>query len=207
MRFGRALLVALALAYGFAVGCATVHAAGLDEAIAHFTTDDFDETLTGIKEVAASGNPRAEIIIGALQTGQLMFSAERKAVYIQDSAGKLTDAATGEPVAGAPPADLDTVNINNRLRGAIAAALGQLTLLSNDPQKRYEAAHFCGQDQMGRQERTKQGGITIPVVFGEARLIRDVDAEFEQVVIWRLNYGGNGSVDWILSAEYGLVWI
>ena len=140
MRFGRALLVALALAYGFAVSCATVHAAGLDEAIAHFTTDDFDETLTGIKEVAASGNPRAEMIISALQSGQLMFSAERKAVYIQDGAGKLTDAATGEPVAGAPPADLDTVNINNRLRGAIAAALGQLTLLSNDPQKRYEAA-------------------------------------------------------------------
>ena len=140
MRFGRALLVALALAYGFAVGCANVHAAGLDEAIAHFTTDDFDETLTGIKEVAASGNPRAEIIISALQSRQLMFSAERKAVYIQDGAGKLTDAATGEPVAGAPPADLDTVNINNRLRGAIAAALGQLTLLSNDPQKRYEAA-------------------------------------------------------------------
>ena len=52
--------------------------------IAHFTTDDLDETLTGIKEVAASGNPRAEIIISALQSGQLMFSAERKAVYIQD---------------------------------------------------------------------------------------------------------------------------
>ena len=114
--------------------------ASLDEAIAHFTTDDFDETLAGVKEVAAGGNPRAEIVIRALQNGQLMFSAESKAIYIQDDAGKLTDAATGEPVAGAPPADLDTVNINNRLRGAIAAALGQLTLLSGDPQKRYEAA-------------------------------------------------------------------
>ena len=27
-----------------------------------------------------------------------MFSAERKAVYIKDDAGKLTDAATGQPV-------------------------------------------------------------------------------------------------------------
>jgi urea transport system permease protein len=68
-----------------------------------------------------------------------MFSAASKAVYIQDDAGKLTDAATGQP-AGAPPDDLDNVRINNRLRGIIAATLGQLTLLSSDPQKRYEAA-------------------------------------------------------------------
>ena len=41
---------------------------------------------------------------------------------------------------GDPPADLDTVNINNRLRGAIDAALGGLTLLSADPAKRFDAA-------------------------------------------------------------------
>ncbi|MFZ3361024.1 MAG: urea ABC transporter permease subunit UrtB [Xanthobacteraceae bacterium] len=142
MRFGRACLVALVLAFGFgwALGCSNAHAAGLDEAVAHFAADDFDETLTGLKAVAASGDPRAEIIISALQNGHLMFSAERKAVYIQDAAGKLSDAVTGAPVAGEPPADLDTVNINNRLRGAIDAALGQLTLLSSDPHKQYAAA-------------------------------------------------------------------
>ena len=69
-----------------------------------------------------------------------MFSAANKAVYIQDDAGKLTDAATGQPVPGDPPADLDTVNINNRLRGALDAALGGLTLLSADPDARFDAA-------------------------------------------------------------------
>ena len=137
MRFGRACLVALALAFGFALGCVNAHAASLDDAIAHFTADDFDETLTGISEVVASGSPRAEIIISALQNGQLMFSAEQKKVYIQDADGKLFDAATGEPVAGEPPADLDNVHLNNRVRGAIDAAVGQLTLLSHDPDKRY----------------------------------------------------------------------
>ena len=144
MRFGRACLVALALAFCFAtVGgsrCAIAQTASLDEAITHFTTDDFDETLSGVKELVASGSPRAKPIIDALQNGQLMFSAERKAVYIQDADGKLFDAASGQPVPGEPPADLDTVNINNRLRGAIDAALGQLNLLSPDPQKRYAAA-------------------------------------------------------------------
>ena len=140
MLFSRACLVAVLLAFSFALGCATAHATSLDEALAHFTADDFSETITGIQEVAASGSPRAETIVRALQDGNLMFSAERKAVYIKDSAGKLTDAATGQPVAGEAPADLDTVRLNNRLRGAIDAALGGLTLLASNPGARYEAA-------------------------------------------------------------------
>ena len=58
-----------------------------------------------------------------------MFSAAQKKVYIQDDAGKLFDVVTGAPIGGAPPDDLDTVRINNRLRGTIDAALGTLTLL------------------------------------------------------------------------------
>jgi urea transport system permease protein len=140
MRLSRACLVALLLAFGLALGSTSARAASLDEGITHFTADDFDETLTGVSEVVASGSPRAEVILRALQGGQLMFSAANKAVYLQDDAGKLTDAATGDAVPGDPPADLDTVNINNRLRGALDAALGALTLLSPDPGKRFDAA-------------------------------------------------------------------
>jgi urea transport system permease protein len=140
MRFSRACLVALLLALGLALGCATARAASLHEALTHFTTDDFSDTTDGINEVAASGDPRAETIIRALQDGQLMFSAERKAVYIKDESGKLTDAATGQAIAGDAPDDLDNVRINNRLRGALDAALGGLTLLASDPGSRYEAA-------------------------------------------------------------------
>jgi urea transport system permease protein len=140
MRFGGALLVALALAFALAVGAAKAHADSLADAITHFTADDFDETLTGVNGVVSSGSARAEIIVSALQNGQLMFSAEKKAVYIQDAGGHLFDAATGQPVAGAPPDDLDSVHLNNRLRGAIDAAMGQLTLLSHDPGRRYQAA-------------------------------------------------------------------
>src|SRR5436853_65701 len=49
-------------------------------------------------------------------------------------------AAPGAPVAGAPPADLSPVRLNNRLRGVVVAAMGSLTLMAPDPGKRLEAA-------------------------------------------------------------------
>ena len=67
MRFCRACLVALLLAFGFAQGLTLARAADINEAIAHFTAGDFDETLIGVSEVAASGSPRAAIILRALQ--------------------------------------------------------------------------------------------------------------------------------------------
>ena len=144
MRIRRACLVAVLLVFGLVagltLGCGGARAASLDDAVAHFTADDYDETITGIGEVAASGSPRAAIILQALQGGQLMFSAEKKAVFIQDDASKLTDAATGQPVSGDPPADLDNVRVNNRIRGALDAALGGLSLFSADPNKRLDAA-------------------------------------------------------------------
>jgi urea transport system permease protein len=136
----RACLVALLLAFGFLLGQTTARADALDDALVHFTAGDFDETIAGVTAVAISGSLRAATILTVLQNSQLMFSAEKKAVYIQDSDNKLFDAATGQEITGDPPADLDTVALNNRLRGTIDAALGGLTLLSNDPAKRLDAA-------------------------------------------------------------------
>ncbi len=140
MRFSRACFVALLMALSLSVSCIVARAASLDEALSHFTTDDFGETRDGIFEVAASGSPRAEAIIRALQDGQLMYSAEKKAVYIKSDSGKLLDAASGEPIAGDAPADMEVVRLNNRLRGALDAAVGSLTLLSKNPSTRYDAA-------------------------------------------------------------------
>jgi urea transport system permease protein len=140
MRIAHVCFVAALLAAAFMIGVAGAYAAGLDDALTQFTTDDFSDTNDAISAVAASGSPRAEIIIRALQNGSLMFSAERKAVYIKDDADKLSDAATGQPITGDAPADLDTVRLNNRLRGTLDAAIGGLTLLAADPAKRLGAA-------------------------------------------------------------------
>ena len=115
-------------------------AAPLEGAIARLTTDSFGDTEKAIAEIAASNHARAADIIQALQDGRLAFSPEQKRVFIRAEAGDaVSDALTGQPEAS-PPADLRTVRLNNRLRRAVAAALGSLTLLAPDPGRRLEAA-------------------------------------------------------------------
>jgi urea transport system permease protein len=114
--------------------------ADLAAALAHFTADDFSETADGIAKLAASGDARAATILEALQGGRLLFSAQNKTVFYKDRSDKLIDGLSGTGIAGAGPVDLTNVRVNNRLRRAIDAALGELTLMAPDPGRRLEAA-------------------------------------------------------------------
>jgi len=125
---------------GLIAFAAPAHAGPYEDALAGFTADSLSDTGDAIAAIAASGDPKAAALLTALGDARLMFSAEAKKVYIKDNNDKLTDAATGKPIDGAPPDDIDTVRVNNRLRNVIAAALGGLTLMSPDPNKRYDAA-------------------------------------------------------------------
>jgi urea transport system permease protein len=141
MRVLRDPFIALVCVLGaFIGGAAPAQAGPYEDALVRFTTDSYDDTGAAIDAVASSGNPLAATVLGALLDRRLRYSAEAKKTYYADRTDKLFDAATGAAVAGAPPADLAEVRVNNRLRRAIEAALGGLTLLSPDPGKRYEAA-------------------------------------------------------------------
>jgi urea transport system permease protein len=136
-----ALVCALMCVLGGLAALPTGACAGpYEDALGRFANDSFDETIEGINAVAASGNPLAAQVIGALQEGRLLFSAESKRVFIRERSDRVIDAATGEPVVGGAPADLAPVRLNNRLRRIVEAALGGLTLMAPDPGKRLEAA-------------------------------------------------------------------
>src|SRR6266853_1150284 len=135
---GRWVAVLLAMALAFAAP--PLRAAGLEEALAHFATDDYGEIEAGITAVAESGGPRAASILEALQDERLFYSTAQKRVFYKDQSGRLFDALTAMPTADNGPADMDTVGINNRLRRALDAALGGLTLMSPDRARRYDAA-------------------------------------------------------------------
>ena len=96
--------------------------------------------------MAASGDPRAATIIGALQTGTLYVRADH-ALFIKGDDGKF--GRRREPAQPAPDvmaSGLKQVRVNNAVRSAIDAALGQLaTVLAR-----------CGDTAAGRR-----GGVRI----------------------------------------------
>ena len=134
--------IALVCALGVLAALMTAACAGpYEDGLLRFTADSFDDTIEGINAVATSGNALAAAVIGALQEGRLLFSADSKRVFIREApSDRLIDAATGEPVSGSAPSDLAPVRLNNRLRRIVEAALGGLTLMAPDPGKRFEAA-------------------------------------------------------------------
>jgi urea transport system permease protein len=133
-------IVALVIAVGILFGGATIaHAGAYEDALVGFTTDSFGDTADAIDALATSGDSRTGPLLEALKDQRLFYSAEAKRVFIKDQSDKLTDAATGEAVA-TPPADIDNVRLNNRVRGMLDAALGSLTLMAKEPGRRLDAA-------------------------------------------------------------------
>jgi urea transport system permease protein len=159
MGFVRVCFVALVFALAMLVTGPAAHAASIEEALAHFTADDFSETDTGIGEVAESGHPMAATILQALRDERLMFSAEQKKVFYQDQSDKLFDPVTGKAIAGDGPADLAPVRLNNRLRGVIDGVLGALTLLAPDPAKRFDAAQAVFKSKDATALKTVESAI------------------------------------------------
>jgi len=139
-RFAAIVLLAAVIAVGTG-GATTVAMAGpYEDALPGFAADSFSDTATAIDKTALSGSALAAPLLQALRDQRLKFSAAEKKVLIQTPDGKFIDAATGQPVAGAVPADLSNVRLNNRLRNVLDAALGSLTLMAADADKRFDAA-------------------------------------------------------------------
>ena len=136
----RERFVALVIALGILIAAgASARAESLEEALSGFAADSYSQTEKAIEAVAASGHPRALLVITALQDGRLFVAAGSKKAYIKSESGALSDAATGAS-ATENASELKPVRVNNRLRRAIDSALGGLTLLSPDAGKRFEAA-------------------------------------------------------------------
>ena len=104
--------ILLALGVLFAAGAA-VNAQGFEDALAGFTADSFNDTEAAIVATAKSGDPRAALVIEALQEGRLLFSAEAKKVYIRNPSADLLDAATGQAVAGTPADHKTAVDVRD----------------------------------------------------------------------------------------------
>ena len=136
VRFMRGALLALTLL----AAPATAFADAVDDALVRFAGGSYGDTQAAIEELAASGHETAADVIAALGEGELLFRQSDKAVFYVDPDGVLREAKSGEASDVAANA-LKPVRVNNRIRRAVQAAMGGLTLMSPDPARRLDAAN------------------------------------------------------------------
>jgi len=119
------------------------HAGELEDAVAGLAAKSFKQKIEAVKRIAGTGDARAVPVLEALVSRKLFVRNADKSVIIAEKKGSvylaknpLTLAVIGEVAKK----DIKKIRVNNRLRGIVSGALGGLTLLSNDPAKRLEAA-------------------------------------------------------------------
>ncbi|MDJ0683208.1 MAG: urea ABC transporter permease subunit UrtB [Alphaproteobacteria bacterium] len=116
---------------------------GLEDALAGLTARSFSDKETAILAIAASGDPRAETLLQALQEGDLYFRrSDDRMVFVRDAEKgyDISDALTGEELGNVGKRKVRKVSINNKLRGVLKSALGGLRLFAPDDGARAEAA-------------------------------------------------------------------
>jgi urea transport system permease protein len=117
-------------------------AADLGGIVAGLGGDSFSSKEQAIVALGNTGDPKAVPILQALGSDRLRTTSDGRIVLMETTGGitRLLDAATGEELKDLAPDSLDRIIVNNRLRGAIEAALGGLTLFSPDRWARLTAA-------------------------------------------------------------------
>ncbi len=134
------LLLLTVLGPLIAGGAAADDAAVLVQRLAQGGFDDREKAIVAFAETA---HPRAAVVLEALNAGTLVARKSDGAVLIvvgEGAAAVLNDPLTGAALGPAQSATLDRVRLNHRLRRAIEAALGTLTLMNPDPRVRRGAA-------------------------------------------------------------------
>ncbi|HTV24901.1 MAG TPA: urea ABC transporter permease subunit UrtB [Polyangiaceae bacterium] len=117
-------------------------AAGFEQAVAGLASEDRDQLGAAIVELGASGEPRALVVLKALDAGQIKLD-EKGAVFIQDG-GALVDAKTGSPAQ--PSGATRTPPLNNRVRKNLTLALARSELESPNAEVRLNAATTLSKD-------------------------------------------------------------
>ena len=131
-RFGRLLFVLLLLA----LSVQAARAQTVAEIVPTLHDASLSELRSGVAALVATGDTDAVPVLEALRSGTLYENTEG-GIFIQVGRNSYVDAVTGE---AAEPGDVSVIRINNSLRRDLSAAIGNLTLMSEDAGVRRAAA-------------------------------------------------------------------
>lgn len=143
MRGSISFLILLACLCFHSVAPSPAHAQDFAELVGGLTERSFSKKQKTVEAIAASGHPQSINILNALAKNRLYYSKADKTVFIVTRASggfAAKDAISGADKGVMEKSALKKIRTNNRLRRAIRAALGGLTLLSKDADKRLNAA-------------------------------------------------------------------
>ena len=138
--------MAVRLALGFLIlllASLPVRAQSVDELLRQLPEGGYSDRAAVVAQLAATGDTRLVPVLQALEGGDLNVVVETGAVVTIRRAGdavEITDALTGEALGEVARDGVERIRVNNSLRRAIRAAIGQLTLLSPTDSVRLSAA-------------------------------------------------------------------
>jgi len=116
--------------------------AAFAEAVAALNARSFSAKGAAVEKLAGLGDPRAIPVLEALGDGSLYILKGEDTVVIAERQGRIytaSDPVTGQTLGEKSSGDLKKIVANNKLRGQIRGALGQLALTSSDPDLRLQA--------------------------------------------------------------------
>jgi len=116
--------------------------AAFAEAVAALDARSFAAKGAAVEKLAGLGDPRAIPVLEALGDGSLFTLKGENTVVIAERQGRIynaSDPVTGQTLGEKSSGDLKKIVANNKLRGQIRGALGQLALTSSDPGLRLQA--------------------------------------------------------------------
>jgi len=117
-------------------------AAGFEQALSGLASEDRDQLGAAIQELGASGEPRALVVLQALDAGKVKVD-EKGSIFIAEG-DTLLDARTGTPLP--PSGATHAPALNNRVRKNLTLALARSELKSEDPEVRQGAASALAKD-------------------------------------------------------------
>jgi urea transport system permease protein len=120
----------------------SAHAQSFADAVRALNADTYDAKIQAVDRLAALRDPRAIVILAAMEDGLLFVRESDGALVVGEKRGQdyaIRAAADGADQGIVSARELEKVKVNNRLRGAIRAALGRLQLQHLDRQRRLAA--------------------------------------------------------------------
>ncbi|MEH6495239.1 MAG: urea ABC transporter permease subunit UrtB [Pseudomonas marincola] len=142
MYFLRTALI-FGLLFVFAEAGQLVHAETLQDLTQALSVKNYTQKAAVVEKIAATGHGQATVILSALMDGALFTRKSDGKIVVGTKTKKsylLVDPVDGTELGEAQKSALKKVRINNKVRIAIRAGIGQLELTSADPEKRISAA-------------------------------------------------------------------